>query len=85
MSRTSIGERGRSRSASFPSPRRPRWQRWRSSSTSPQLERLQRMQKRRSLDDFSHEVRTPLAGLRSAVETFEVRGISPENRRNSGR
>src|SRR5207249_5407782 len=35
-----------------------------------EIERLQRVRKE-FLDDFSHEVRTPLTGLRSAVETFE--------------
>jgi two-component system phosphate regulon sensor histidine kinase PhoR len=35
-----------------------------------QLERLQRI-RTDFLDDFSHEVRTPLAGLRSAAETLE--------------
>ena len=43
-----------------------------------QLDRLQKMRSE-FLDDFSHEVRTPLAGLRSAVETFEQGGISAEN------
>lgn len=43
-----------------------------------QLDRLQKMRSE-FLDDFSHEVRTPLAGLRSAVETFEGGDLSPEN------
>jgi two-component system phosphate regulon sensor histidine kinase PhoR len=30
------------------------------------------------LDDFSHEVRTPLAGLKSAAETLEDGGLQPE-------
>lgn len=43
-----------------------------------QIERLQRIRKD-FLDDFSHEVRTPLAGLRSAAETFERAGLSPQD------
>ncbi|HEX8155633.1 MAG TPA: histidine kinase dimerization/phospho-acceptor domain-containing protein, partial [Thermoanaerobaculia bacterium] len=41
------------------------------------IERLQRIRKD-FLDDFSHEVRTPLAGLRSAAETFEHGALSDE-------
>jgi two-component system, OmpR family, phosphate regulon sensor histidine kinase PhoR len=41
-----------------------------------QMEKLQRM-RREFLDDFSHEVRTPLAGLRSAAETFEHGPLTP--------
>jgi two-component system phosphate regulon sensor histidine kinase PhoR len=41
------------------------------------IERLQRIRKD-FLDDFSHEVRTPLAGLRSAAETLDERDLSPE-------
>ena len=41
------------------------------------IERLQRVRKA-FLDDFSHEVRTPLAGLRSAAETLERGGLSPQ-------
>jgi two-component system phosphate regulon sensor histidine kinase PhoR len=43
-----------------------------------QLDRLQRIRSE-FLDDFSHEVRTPLTGLRSAVETFEAGDVSAEN------
>jgi two-component system phosphate regulon sensor histidine kinase PhoR len=41
------------------------------------IERLQRV-RREFLDDFSHEVRTPLAGLKSAAETVEQGGLTPE-------
>jgi PAS domain S-box-containing protein len=40
------------------------------------IERLQQIRKD-FLDDFSHEVRTPLAGLRSATETMEEGRLSP--------
>jgi two-component system phosphate regulon sensor histidine kinase PhoR len=42
------------------------------------IERLQRI-RRDFLDDFSHEVRTPLAGLRSASETLEAGGLGAES------
>lgn len=41
------------------------------------LDRLERIRSH-FLDDFSHEVRTPLAGLRSAADTLEAGGLSPE-------
>ncbi len=41
------------------------------------LERLQRVRKD-FLDDFSHEVRTPLAGMKSAAETLEQGGLTRE-------
>jgi two-component system phosphate regulon sensor histidine kinase PhoR len=43
------------------------------------IERLQRI-RREFLDDFSHEVRTPLAGLKSAAETLQHRdGLTAEH------
>jgi two-component system phosphate regulon sensor histidine kinase PhoR len=42
-----------------------------------EIERLQRVRKE-FLDDFSHEVRTPLTGLRSAVETFDHDDLTRE-------
>lgn len=41
-----------------------------------QLERLQNIRKD-FLEDFSHEVRTPLTGLRSAAETFAGGALTP--------
>jgi len=41
------------------------------------IERLQRVRKE-FLDDFSHEVRTPLAGLKSAAETLDHGGVTRE-------
>jgi two-component system phosphate regulon sensor histidine kinase PhoR len=38
-----------------------------------QVERLEQI-RRDFISDFSHEVRTPLTGLRSAVESFEIGG-----------
>ncbi|HJW92138.1 MAG TPA: ATP-binding protein [Thermoanaerobaculia bacterium] len=38
-----------------------------------QIERLEEI-RRNFVSDFSHEVRTPLTGLRSAVESFELAG-----------
>ena len=40
--------------------------------------RLERI-RRDFLQDFSHEVRTPLAGLRAAAETFEGGQLTPEH------
>lgn len=39
------------------------------------IERLESI-RRDFISDFSHEVRTPMAGLRSAIETFEMGGLS---------
>ena len=68
---------GRSKFERFRSPRPPRSLRWRCFIDMTQLDRLQKSASE-FLDDFSHEVRTPLAGLRSAVETLRAAGLSAE-------
>ena len=77
--RSARRERAADRSARRARAPRRRSPRWRSSSTSPRIERLQRIRKE-FLDDFSHEVRTPLAGLKSAAETLQHRdGLTREH------
>ena len=41
------------------------------------IEHLERV-RRDFIADFSHEVRTPLAGIRSAIDTFEAEGLEPD-------
>lgn len=43
-----------------------------------EIERLQTI-RREFIDDFSHEVRTPLAGLRSAVETLDAGPLTAQH------
>ncbi|HEY0160011.1 MAG TPA: ATP-binding protein [Thermoanaerobaculia bacterium] len=45
-----------------------------------EIEKLQRVRKD-FLDDFSHEVRTPLTGLKSAAETLDAGDLTPEHER----